>query len=132
MTLLRQVVLKTGVPAAIYSDRHSIFWPTNGESLKEQLAGRRSPTQFGRAMADLGIQLIAAHSPQAKGRVERLWGTLQDRLVSELRLAQVTTIEPGKRLSPGLPCALQPALRSRCRYTWAGLPASPHRFPSRR
>lgn len=93
MTLLRQVVMKTGVPGAIYSDRHSIFWPANGESLKEQLAGRRSPTQFGRAMADLGVQLIAAHSPQAKGRVERLWGTLQDRLVSELRLANITTIE---------------------------------------
>jgi transposase len=100
MTLLRQVVLKTGVPGAIYSDRHSIFWPTNGELLQEQLAGRRSPTQFGRAMHELGIQLIAAHSPQAKGRVERLWGTLQDRLVSELRLAAVTTIEQANALLP--------------------------------
>ena len=100
MTLLRRVVLRTGVPDAIYSDRHSIFWPTNGESLKEQLAGRRSPTQFGRAMADLGIQLIAAHSPQAKGRVERLWGTLQDRLVSELRLAGIATIEQANVFLP--------------------------------
>ena len=93
MALLRQVVCRTGVPHALYSDRHSTFWPTNGESLKEQLAGRRSPTQFGRAMDELGVHLIAAHSPQAKGRVERLWGTLQDRLVSELRLAGITTIE---------------------------------------
>jgi len=100
LTVLRQVVCRTGVPAAIYSDRHSIFWPTNGESLQEQLAGRRSPTQFGRAMAELGIQLIAAHSPQAKGRVERLWGTLQDRLVSELRLAEVTTIEQANAFLP--------------------------------
>lgn len=100
LTVLRQVVMKTGVPDAIYSDRHSIFWPTNGESLKEQLAGRRSPTQFGRAMADLGIQLIAAHSPQAKGRVERLWGTLQDRLVSELRLAGIMTIEQANAFLP--------------------------------
>jgi transposase len=100
MTLLRQLVLKTGVPGAIYSDRHSIFWPTNGESLQEQLAGRRSPTQFGRAMHELGIHLIAAHSPQAKGRVERLWGTLQDRLVSELRLAGVTTIEQANAFLP--------------------------------
>jgi hypothetical protein len=100
MTLLRQVVLRTGVPGAIYSDRHSIFWPTNGDSLQEQLAGRRSPTQFGRAMAELGIQLIAAHSPQAKGRVERLWGTLQDRLVSELRLTAVTTIEEANAFLP--------------------------------
>lgn len=100
MALLRQVVLKTGVPGALYSDRHSIFWPTNGESLKEQLAGRRSPTQFGRAMYELDIQLIAAHSPQAKGRVERLWGTLQDRLVAELRLAGVTTIEQANAFLP--------------------------------
>jgi transposase len=93
LLLLRDLCLKTGVPQALYSDRHSIFWPTNGETLQEQLAGRRSPTQFGRAMAELGIQLIPAHSPQAKGRVERLWGTLQDRLVAELRLANITTLE---------------------------------------
>lgn len=91
LLLLRDVCRKVGVPQALYGDRHATFWPTNGESLKEQLAGRRSPTQFGRAMAEVGIQLIAAHSPQAKGRIERLWGTLQDRLVSELRLAAVTT-----------------------------------------
>ena len=100
MTIVRHVVLKTGVPGAIYSDRHSVFWPTKGESLQEQLAGRRSPTQFGRAMEELGIQLIAAHSPQAKGRVERLWGTLQDRLVSELRLAEITTIEAANEFLP--------------------------------
>ena len=88
------------MPQALYSDRHSIFWPTNGESLKEQLSGRRSPTQFGRAMAELGVQLIAAHSPQAKGRIERLWGTLQDRLVSELRLAGATTMEEANALLP--------------------------------
>jgi len=93
LLLLRQVCTRIGVPQALYSDRHSIFWPTNGETLQEQLAGRRSPTQFGRAMAELDIQLIAAHSPQAKGRIERLWGTLQDRLVSELRLAGVTDAE---------------------------------------
>jgi len=91
--LLRDLCRKTGVPQALYTDKHAVFWPTASETLKEQLAGRRSPTQFGRAMAELGVQLIAAHSPQAKGRIERLWGTLQDRLVSELRLANVTTLE---------------------------------------
>ena len=55
--------------------------------VEEQLAGKRQPTQFGRALEQLGITFIAAHSPQAKGRVERLWGVLQDRLISELRLA---------------------------------------------
>lgn len=100
MYLLRDLCRKVGVPQALYSDKHTIFWPTNGQTLQEQLAGRRSPTQFGRAMAELGVQLIAAHSPQAKGRVERLWGTLQDRLVSELRLAGITTLEHANLFLP--------------------------------
>lgn len=100
LLLLRDVCRRIGVPHALYSDKHSIFWPTNGQSLKEQLADRRSPTQFGRALAELGVQLIAAHSPQAKGRVERLWGTLQDRLVSELRLAGADTMEEANALLP--------------------------------
>lgn len=101
LLVLRDLCKRTGVPHALYSDKHSVFWPTTGESLKEQLAGRRSPTQFGRAMDELGIQLIAAHSPQAKGRVERLWGTLQDRLVSELRLGTITTIDAANAFLPG-------------------------------
>jgi transposase len=101
LRLLREVCHETGVPQALYSDRHGIFWPTNGETLKEQLDGRRSPTQFGRAMAEVDIRLIAAHSPQAKGRIERLWGTLQDRLVSELRLAGATTMEEANAYLPG-------------------------------
>lgn len=98
--LLRDICHKTGVPQALYSDKHAIFWPTNGESLKEQLAGRRSPTQFGRAMAELGIQMIPSHSPQSRGRIERLWGTLQDRLVTELRLAEVSTMEQANTYLP--------------------------------
>jgi len=101
LLLMRELCRRIGVPQALYSDKHSIFWPTASETLKEQLAGRRSPTQFGRAMAELGIQLIAAHSPQAKGRVERLWGTLQDRLVSELRLANVASLEEANAYLPG-------------------------------
>src|SRR5712692_1552767 len=62
------------------------------EKLTEQLAGRRQPTQFGRALQQLGITYIPAHSPQAKGRIERLWGVLQDRLVSELRLARASNL----------------------------------------
>jgi transposase len=99
--VLRDLCRKTGVPQAIYSDKHAVFWPSLGESLAEQLAGRRSPTQFGRAMAELGVQLIAAHSPQAKGRVERLWDTLQDRLVAELRLAGISTLEEANLYLPG-------------------------------
>jgi transposase len=99
--LMRDLCRRTGVPQALYSDKHAVFWSSGSESLAEQLAGRRSATQFGRAMAELGVQLIAAHSPQAKGRVERLWDTLQDRLVAELRLAGVSCLEEANAYLPG-------------------------------
>jgi len=97
--LLEQVLKSRGIPQALYSDRHSIFQraPQDPETLAEQLAGRRRPTQFGEALEALGIQLVLAHSPQAKGRIERLWGTLQSRLVVELRLAGVTSLEEASR-----------------------------------
>jgi len=89
LCLLRQLLRRFGVPTAFYGDRSSIFLRNDDSwSLAEQLAGKRDPTQFGRALQQLGISFIAARSPQAKGRVERLWGVLQDRLTSELRLAQ--------------------------------------------
>jgi len=93
--LLRQIIQNKGIPLALYSDRHSIFSvnPKRPESLEEQLAGERQLTQVGRALKELGVQSILALSPQAKGRVERLWGTFQDRLVAELRLAGATTLE---------------------------------------
>src|SRR5712671_1390789 len=75
-------------PLSFYGDRHGVFVRNDQHwSVQEQLAGRREPTQFGRALDQLGITYIAAQSPQAKGRIERLWGTFQDRLTSELRLA---------------------------------------------
>lgn len=87
-------LLERGVPLAVYSDRHSIFWRSEREreSREEELAGEREPTQLGRAFAELEVEMVYASSPQAKGRIERLWGTFQDRLVSELRLAAVTDI----------------------------------------
>jgi hypothetical protein len=92
--LLREIVRTKGIPLALYSDRHGIFQhsPREPETLEEQLSGEREPTHFGRALRELGIQPIFARSPQAKGRVERLWGTLQDRLVAELGLAKATTL----------------------------------------
>jgi transposase len=88
LSLLRQLVQRHGVPLAFYGDRSGIFVRNDDAwNLAEQLAGKRQPTQFGRALEQLGITFIAAQSPQAKGRVERLWGVLQDRLTSELRLA---------------------------------------------
>ena len=90
--MMREVVRRHGIPWAVYSDRHSIFWQVKKNlSLDEQLTGRQEPTQFGRMLEELDIKLIRARSPQAKGRVERLWGTFQDRLVSELRLAGACT-----------------------------------------
>jgi transposase len=93
--LLRAILTTKGIPVAFYSDRHGIFQrsPRDPDSLVDQLAGRHQPTQFGRALQTLGIERIDAQSPQAKGRIERLWGTFQDRLVSELRLAGARTPE---------------------------------------
>ena len=93
-TLLGQILAARGVPLAAYSDRHGVFWRSarERESIEEELLGRRQPTQLGRAFAECETQLILANSPQAKGRVERLFGTFQDRLVSELRLAGITDL----------------------------------------
>jgi transposase len=99
LRVLREIVKHKGVPLSAYMDRHSSLKRNDSNwTLEEQLAGRQEPTQVKRALDDLGIQAIYALSPQAKGRVERLWGTLQDRLVSELRLAKATTIEQANRV----------------------------------
>lgn len=88
---LADTLRRYGVPGAIYHDRAGIFEPPERVplTLEEQLIDARIPTHLGRAFAELGIASIAAHSPQAKGRIERVWGTLQDRLVSELRIAGI-------------------------------------------
>jgi hypothetical protein len=84
---------------SLYTDRHTILHSPKEPTVLEQLAGSRSLTQFGRACQELGIEMIKAYSPQAKGcdpcegRIERLWGTFQDRLVVEMRLAGIQTRE---------------------------------------
>ncbi len=94
LRLLRDVVQRHGLPLSIYQDRHSAL-RRNDEawSLEEQLAGRQFPTQVGMALEELGIHPIFALSPQAKGRIERLFGVLQDRLLAELQLHGITTLE---------------------------------------
>ena len=79
LMMLREIIEQHGVPVALYSDRHGIFQrsPKEPESLAEQLRGRRDPTQFGRALRELDNGLVLAHTPQAKGRIERVWGTFQ-------------------------------------------------------
>ena len=90
--LMRGLIQRYGVPIALYTDRHSVFKNVPG-------SGRAgAPTQFSRAMDELGIQMVFALSPQAKGRVERTAGTFQDRLVTELRLAGAVTIEEANAL----------------------------------
>jgi hypothetical protein len=86
-------VKKYGLPRSLYVDRDSIYRCEGQPSVAEQLAGKAPQTQFGRAMAQLDVKLILAHSPQAKGRVERMNGVLQDRLVKELRLAGIGDLE---------------------------------------
>ena len=91
---LRQMLLDKGIPLAIYMDRHGIFRRNDDHwTLQEQLLGEQTPTQVTQALRALGIEPIFALSPQAKGRVERLFNTLQDRLVQELRLAASRTPE---------------------------------------
>jgi len=94
--VMRQVIIGFGIPAQLYSDKHTIFFVPKQQplSLEEQLEGKQAPlTQFGQAMDELGIKMIPAGSPQAKGRIERLWETLQSRLAVELELAKISSTE---------------------------------------
>jgi hypothetical protein len=91
--ILEEHLEKYGRPLALYVDKHSIF-RTNRETLKE------SETHFARVLRELDIELICAHSPQAKGRVERANGTLQDRLIKEMRLRKISTLEEANEYLP--------------------------------
>jgi hypothetical protein len=91
---LRALVERHGVPLSLYRDQHGTFQRNDRHwTIEEQMAGRQTPTQLGRILEELGIESIRALSPQAKGRIERLWKTFQDRLKSELRLAGARTLE---------------------------------------
>ena len=99
--VLQQVFTTYGLPVALYGDGISILVRNDAHwSLDEQLAGAQAPTHLGRVLQELGIGYVRARSPQAKGRVERLWGTLQDRLVSELRLRAVATAAAANAFLP--------------------------------
>lgn len=88
--VMRQVFSDKGLPMSLYTDRHSIFHPIEQKDCAEsQRQNLKAQTQFGRAMEELGIKIIPAYTPQAKGRIERVWQTFQDRLVVELRLAGI-------------------------------------------
>jgi hypothetical protein len=101
VTLLQQLVTTHGLPLVLYGDRLNVFVRNDPHwTVEEQLRGTQDPTHFGRLLRELGIGFIAAGSPQAKGRIERLWQTLQDRLVSEPRLRGISTIEAANAFLP--------------------------------
>ena len=128
LTLLRRLAARDGLPVTLYGDRLGVFVRNDAHwSLEEELQGAQHPTHFGQVLRDLGIGYIAAHSPQAKGRIERLWDTLQDRLVAELRLRGIHTVAAAEAFLPAYLADhnrhfAQPARRGR-RRAGAGHPA---------
>lgn len=98
---LADLVRDHGVPWLLYGDRTNIVVRNDRHwTPEEELAGRQTPSHFGQMLDELGIRYIAAHSPQAKGRIERLWRTLQDRLAAELRLRRHTTLASAQAYLP--------------------------------
>jgi transposase len=95
--LLRWIVENLGLPMALYADRHSIFRSPKKATIEQELAGEPPRSQFGRLVDELGIELIPSYSPQGRGRVERLFGTLQDRLLRELGLENISSLEDANR-----------------------------------
>ena len=98
LDLMGEVISTHGVALSLYADRHSIFHTTREPTIIEQLKDVVPLTQFGRAMEELGISVLKAWTPQAKGRIERQWGVFQDRLVGEVRLAGASTLEQAREV----------------------------------
>jgi hypothetical protein len=93
MDSMRRYIERFGLPQSVYLDKLSTYKTTRPANLYEELRGESAATQFERALRELRVEVIHANSPQAKGRVERLFGTLQDRLIKEMRLAKIKTLE---------------------------------------
>ena len=105
LEVTRQTLKNFGIPLSLYPDRLSVFFsPKHGQvhiPIEDQLEGTdRVNTQFGRIMDELGVKMFPAHSPQAKGRIERLWNTLQDRLVTEFRIAHISDMQGANAFFP--------------------------------
>lgn len=115
MDSFKRYVKRYGLPLAVYADKHSTYKSPAEPTIEEQLEGQEPMSQFERSLSELGVEMIHAHSPQAKGRIERLFGTFQDRLIKEMRLAGIATMEEANRFLAGyLPIynrrfAVQPA-----------------------
>lgn len=104
MDSFKRYMAQYGLPFSFYVDKHSAYKTTRQPNLDEDLKGEFAKTQFARSLKEVGVKVIFAHSPQAKGRIERVFETLQDRLVKEMRLADVKTLtEANKFLETYLP-----------------------------
>ena len=102
LEVLRQTLENYGIPISLYPDKYSVFFPpkkvNDHITIEEQLNGReKGITQFGRIVEELGIEMFPASSPQAKGRIEKLWETLQSRLVTEFRINNIKNIEDANK-----------------------------------
>ena len=126
LRMLRQIAREHGLPMAVYHDRHTILRSPKEATIEEELAGKEPMSQVQRVLHELGVESIAALSPQAKGRIERLWGTLQDRLVGEMRLAQVENLEQANAFLPGFLIRFNPRFAIEPQDpepAWVSLPA---------
>ncbi len=101
MDSFKRYIRRYGIPMSVYLDKHSTYKSPAEPTIAEQLEGREPKSQFERALGELGVEVIHADSPQAKGRIERLFGTFQDRLIKEMRLAGIKTIEAANRFLAG-------------------------------
>jgi hypothetical protein len=97
MDSFKRYIRAYGIPMSVYFDKHTTYKSTAEPSIEDEIKGTEPLSEFGRALRELGVELIHAHSPQAKGRVERMFNTLQDRLVKEMTLRGINTIEEANK-----------------------------------
>jgi transposase len=97
MDSFKRYIMKHGIPLSVYMDKHSTYKSTAEPSLEDEINGRTPLSEFGRALTELAVKIIYAHSPQAKGRIERLFKTLQDRLVKEMTIRGINTIHEANK-----------------------------------
>ncbi len=97
MDSFKRYIRKYGIPMSVYFDRHTTYKSPSEATIEDEISGTEPLSEFGRALTELAVKLIHAYSPQAKGRIERQFNTLQDRLIKELRLRGISTMEEANR-----------------------------------
>jgi hypothetical protein len=95
MDSFKHYIKKRGMPMSVYLDKHTTYKSTKKPSIEDELSNTEPLSQFGRALKELDVEVIYANSPQAKGRIERLFNTFQDRVIKEMRLKGIKTIKEG-------------------------------------